>query len=140
MRKRFSNFGDRLSGFMQGRYGYDELSRFMSAIGIIIMVISLFPHLHFLYTIGFALLILSLLRSLSRNIYKRQMERNKYLSLRSKPVQKIRIYKKMWRERKTHEYYKCPGCKAYVRITKPGKGRRIMVTCPKCRQSFEERT
>ena len=50
------------------------------------------------------------------------------------------LYKNIWRDRKTHKYYKCPGCAAFVRIRKPEKGRRILVTCPKCRQSFEKRT
>lgn len=140
MKKRFSNWGYKLSSFMQGRYGYDELSRFLSIAGLIIMVFSWFPHLNILYFLGLALLLWSWFRTFSRNIYKRQMELSKFLNLKGKITQKIRLYKNMWRDRKTHKYYKCPGCRTYVRIKKPAKGKRIMVTCPKCRQSFEKRT
>jgi hypothetical protein len=140
MRKWFSNLGYKISGFMQGRYGYDELSRFLSIAGIIIMFVSCIPYLHLLYFPGLAMLVWSWYRIFSRNIYKRQMERSRYLDIRDKTVQKFRMRKSMWRDRKTHKYYKCPGCKTFVRITKPGKGKRIMVTCPKCRRSFEKRT
>lgn len=140
MKKWFSNLEYKMNCFMQGRYGYDELSRFLSVTALILVIISCFKYLHFLYILGFAILIWSIVRTFSRNIYKRQRERSRYLIIRNKIVQKFRLYKGMWRDRKTHKYYKCPGCKNFVRIKKPEKGRKIMITCPKCRQSFEKRT
>ena len=140
MKKRFSTLGYKISGFMQGRYGLDELSRFLTIAALIMMIISNFSNLGFLYFLSIAMLIWSWWRTLSRNIYKRQKERNRYLSIKNKPAQKLRLYKKIWRDRKTHKYYTCPSCKAMIRITKPGRGKKIMVTCPKCRQSFEKRT
>jgi hypothetical protein len=140
MKKWFSNLGYKLSGFMQGRYGYDELSRFLTITGLVMMIISSFSYLHFLYFISVALLVWSWVRTFSRNIYKRQMERSKYLRIRNKLMQRFRLKKRIWQERKTHRYYKCPNCKSMVRITKPGRGKKIMITCPKCRQSFEKRT
>jgi hypothetical protein len=140
MRKWFSTLGYKMSAFMQGRYGYDELSRFMFIIALILMILSRFPHLHLLYIPGFVLLMWSWVRTTSRNIYKRQTERNRYLSIKNKFTGKFRLLKGRWRDRKTHRYYKCPSCKAMVRIVKPPKGKRIMVTCPKCRHSFEKRT
>jgi len=125
---------------MYGRYGYDELSRDLFIAGLIMIALSNIPHLHFFYLLGLALMICLFCRGFSRNIYKRQLERNRYLNFRNKVVQRLRIYNNIWRDRKTHKYYKCPGCKSFVRITRPGKGRRIMVTCPKCRLSFEKRT
>lgn len=140
MKQWFSNLVYKLNGFMQGRYGYDELSRFLFIAGLILMFISYFPHLHLFYVLGFAMILWSLFRVLSRNIYKRQIERTKYLNIKNKLVQKFQLYKNMWSHRKTHKYYKCPSCKIYVRISKPGKGKRIMITCPKCGQRFEKRT
>lgn len=140
MKRWFSTLGYKVNAYMQGRNGYDELSRFLAISGLILMILSWFPYLHFLYVFGFAMLIWSWVRSLSRNIYKRQAERNRFLSIRNKCTQGFRRYKNRWRDRKTHSYYKCPSCKTMVRITKPRKGIRIMVTCPKCRQSFEKRT
>ncbi len=68
------------------------------------------------------------------------MERQKYLAVRYRIKQKFQLYKNIWRDRKTHKYYKCPHCKAVVRISKPGKGRTITVDCPKCGQGFTKRT
>jgi len=140
MKKWFSNLGYKLNIFMQGRYGYDELSRFLLITGLIMMLISGFKYLHLLYLLGFAMLLWSLFRTLSKNIYKRQMERSKYLGIKNKTVHKFRVYKNIWRDRKTHKYYKCTGCRNFVRIKKPEKGRKIMITCPKCKYSFEKRT
>lgn len=136
----FSNLGYRMNMFMRGRYGYDELFLFLSVAGFLLMLISVFPYLHFLYLLGAALLIWACVRSMSKNIYKRQMERSRYLNIKNKIMQKFRQYKRKWRDRKIYKYYKCPNCKVTVRISNPGKGRRIVITCPKCRQSFEKRT
>jgi len=140
MKKWLTTLGYRINGFMQGRYGYDEFSRFLLIAGLVLMAVSCFPYLHFLYILGFAGVVWAWVRTMSKNIYKRQMERNKYLGVKNKVTQQFRLYKNIWRDRKTHKYYKCPGCAAFVRIRKPEKGRRILVTCPKCRQSFEKRT
>lgn len=139
MKKWFSTLGYKVNDFMYGRYGFDELSRLLLLSGFIMAVISRFQYLKLLYILGFLLLVWSFARAFSKNIYKRQMERNRYLIIKNKIMQKFRLYKGIWHDRKTHKYYKCPGCKTMVRIVKPGKGKRIMVTCPKCRQSFEKR-
>jgi len=140
MKKFFSQLGYKFNGFMQGRYGYDELSRLLALSGCIIILLSTIPPIRFLYIIGFVMLVWSWFRTLSRNIYKRQLERNKYLSIKNKLLQKIRLYKRIWKERKSHKYYKCPGCKTMVRIIKPGKGKNITITCPKCKERFKKRT
>lgn len=133
-------FSSDLQRHMQGRYGYDELSRFLSITGLILMLLFFLLRINILYLIALALVIWSCFRSFSRNIYKRQAERYKYLNLRNKVLQKFRFYKNIWRDRKTHKYYKCPVCKSVVRITKPGKGKTIKIRCPKCGNNFEKRT
>ena len=44
----------------------------------------------------------------------------------------------MWRERKTHRYFKCPNCKTMVRVPK-GKGK-IVITCTRCHHEIVKRT
>ena len=39
--------------------------------------------------------------------------------------------KNIWRDRKTHTYFKCANCKAVIRVPKRKGGG--IVTCPKCR-------
>lgn len=126
---------------MQGRYGMDELSYFLSTAGLVLCLLSiLFRSLSILYLPALALMIWAWYRSFSKNIYKRQRERNRYLEIRQAIQRKITLVKNMWRDRKTHRYYKCPNCKAVVRIPKPPKGKNIEITCHRCHQSFNKRT
>lgn len=140
MKKWFSTIGYRINAFMQGRYGIDELSRFLTIVALIMLLLSNLPYLGFLYILSIVVLVWSWTRSLSRNIYKRQRERDRFLSIRNKFMPRVKVRKMIWRDRKTHKYYKCPSCKTMVRIRKPGKGKKIRVTCPKCGHSFEKRT
>jgi len=129
-----------LQRFMQGRYGYDELSQFLSVTGLILLLLSFFPLFRVLYFVAFALFIWMWFRIFSKNIYKRQVERSKYLNVKNKVMREFRLCKNAWRDRKTHKYYKCPHCKAVARITKPGKGRKIAIRCPKCGNDFDIKT
>lgn len=140
MRRFFQNLWYGLQRFMQGRYGYDELSRFLTNAALVLLLLSLIPFLRFLYFIAFVPIFWAWFRSFSKNICKRQMEREKYLNARRRIIQKYGLYRNMWRERKTHKYYRCSTCRAVVRISNPGKGRKIVVHCPKCNSSFEKRT
>lgn len=141
MKNFFESIGYKLRTFMRGRYGMDELSYFISVIGIIMLLLSiLIPPLFILYFVGFVLLIWTWFRFFSRNIYKRQVERNKYLMIKGNVRQNFVLIKNKWVERKTHKYYKCPSCKATIRITKPARGRKIKINCPKCHNNFVKKT
>lgn len=140
MKKWFGNIGYKIQQFMQGRYGYDELSRFLSISAIVLLFLSLIPYMGILYFLSFILLIWSVFRSFSKNIYKRQTERQKYLQIKNKIKRTFVLLRNIWRDRKTHKYYKCPDCKAVARISNPGKGRTIAINCPKCGHEFSKKT
>ena len=140
MKKWLSNIGYKIQYFMQGRYGYDELSWFLSVSGLVLLLLSGIPHLWVLYFFALLLMVWSLFRAFSRNIYKRQMERQKYLTFKYKIRQDFMLYRNAWRDRKTHKYYKCPYCKAVARIRRPEKGKTIAINCAKCGQEFQKRT
>lgn len=140
MKKWFSNLEYKFHCFMQGRYGYDELTRFLSVAGFVLLFLSFIPYLRILYFLAFILLIWLWFRLFSKNIYKRQMERQKYLAIKKKVKQKFMFLRNIWCDRKTHKYYKCPHCKAIMRIRKPEKGRTITINCPKCGQELRKRT
>lgn len=141
MKRFFENMGDKTRAFMQGRYGTDELSHFLSIAGLVILLLACFIRpMGILYIPALALLAWSWFRSLSKNIYKRQNERGRYMEMQGKVRHKISLAKNMWSERKTHRYYKCPHCKVTVRIVKPRKGKNISITCPKCHNSFGRKT
>jgi len=130
MKQWLYNLRYQFSRWMIGRYGYDELSRGMMAIVIILMLLSLIPHLGFISILGWILIILVYYRCFSKNVVKRTAERTKYLQLTYKIRTRLNTYKRMWNERKTYRYFKCPTCKSYVRVPK-GKGK-IAIRCTKC--------
>ena len=122
---------------MQGRYGNDQLNRFLMVLVMISLLISLFGVRPF-YLVGIAILVWSYSRMFSRNIYKRQAENSIYLRYEYKVRQKFAGWKKAAKQRKTHHIYKCPSCKQKIRIPR-GKGK-IEIRCPKCGQTFIRRS
>lgn len=132
MKQWFQKFAYKVARWMQGRYGYDELSRFLSIGGIVLLLLSRFPRLSMLYLPALAAIIWSSIRMYSKNIAKRQKERAWYLKQRSKITGAFSLTKRRWQDRKTHKYFKCQRCGASMRVPK-GKGK-IKITCPKCGQ------
>ena len=138
MKRFFQNIGYRFSQWMQGRYGTDELSRFMTIAGTVLLVLSFFRKLSFLWFPAMAILVLSLFRVYSKNMDKRLAERNWYLGIRSKAASYIMLLKKKWKDRKTHVYFKCPGCGKILRVPR-GKGT-LKVRCPQCGREIIKKT
>lgn len=64
--------------------------------------------------------------SATKNMNKEELERAK------------RTAKKMWKERKTSAFLKCPNCGQILSVPK-GKGK-IRVTCPKCHAKMETKS
>ena len=136
MKRWLQRFGEQMQVWMYGRYGYDELFKFLLIAALVCIFFSTFVPL--LSLIALILLIWSMFRSFSRNIEKRQKEREVYLKYIGKVKQSFKRRKNMWRERKTHRYYKCPECKHWLRVPK-GKGK-IEITCPVCKSKITRKT
>jgi len=146
MRNFMNNLRNRFVRFMYGRYGLDQMGRFMSNTLMVMLVISLVLSLLFggtligqvLYYASLILLIWMYFRMFSKNIYKRQLENTKFLELQRKYGG---TFAKKWahlKQRKTHVFFKCPSCKLKMRTPK-GQGEKH-VTCPKCGTQFTKRT
>jgi 4-hydroxybenzoate polyprenyltransferase len=69
---------------MQGRYGVDSLSRFLSGVLIAIIVLGLFIPIPFSGLITLALLVILYWRMFSKNIPRRYEENQKFLELKDK--------------------------------------------------------
>ena len=124
--------------FMYGRYGADELSFALTIISIIIMIVSNFDKLRFLYFVALIPLAVAFWRSLSRDTNARYNEKVKFLKLIKGPKEKINLFIKKIKDRKTHRFFTCSKCKATLRVPK-GRGK-INITCPKCQNSFIKKT
>ena len=125
---------ERLIRFMSGRYGADQLSRFMLGVCFVCLILNLFTGTYLLYVLALALLAVCYFRMFSRNIQKRYAENQKYLQLTGGIRRKWAVFLRDWKDRKTHRIYKCPGCGQKIRIPK-GHGR-VEIRCPKCRTQF----
>lgn len=129
--------GNWLRKVMAGRYGVDELSRFLTVAAMAMLVLSiLFNNVLslFFWLIAIASLIWSYFRLFSRNTYKRKAENNAYLTARYAVTCKFTGLKQRLRQKRYYRFYKCPRCKVTTRVPK-GKGK-IRITCPKCGESF----
>ena len=122
---------EKIARFMQGRYGVDELGRFMTGASLVILILELFTGWYFLTLVFWAIFIIVYYRIFSRDYGKRQQENQKFLNAR------YRLNAK-WYHVKNYHIYKCPNCKQKIRIPR-GKGK-IMVRCPKCNTEFQKRS
>ncbi|MCR5311083.1 MAG: hypothetical protein K6E32_06710 [Lachnospiraceae bacterium] len=138
MREFFSNLGRRIRTGLIGRYGIDEFSRFLMILGIVFLFLGIIRPLQFLAIPAWMLVIYAYYRCFSKNIVKRSNERDRYLRITGKFKGKFSVYGRMWKERKTHKYYRCSVCRTMVRVPR-GKGK-IAITCPKCRNEFIKTT
>lgn len=119
---------------MYGRYGVDQFSRFLSSISLVELLLNLLTGWRIFNTLFLVTVIYNCFRIYSKNIYKRQAELNAFMVLKRQADSKTAVYRRMWKERKTHRFFACPNCKTTVRVPK-GRGK-IEITCPKCRNNF----
>lgn len=151
-----------MNDFMKGRNGADELTIVMGFAGIIIAMIGSIARIQWLSWIAIAVIVLGVLRGLSKNIDARRKENETFVAATAnvpglgKFVASLgggaaaagtskedferakRTAKKMWKGRKTTAYLKCPNCGQMLSVPK-GKGK-IRVTCPKCHAKMETRS
>ena len=126
---------ERFASFMIGRYGIDRLYYFLLAICFAIIVVNIFVNSLILSLMESALFAYAIYRVLSRNIYKRQAENEKYIKLTEKPKRFLNLQKCKFRDRKTHVYKKCPQCKTVLRL--PKQQGKHTVKCPRCSERFD---
>lgn len=124
---------EKIYRFMQGRYGGDQLNRFLMIIALACFALSFLGGRVF-YLIGTAILVYAYFRMLSKNIYKRRAENTAYVQCEYKIRQRFATWKRDMKQRKTHHIYKCPSCRQKIRIPR-GKGK-IEIRCPKCSHTF----
>ena len=130
----FRQFTAKLSAalrqFMAGRYGTDRLNMVILCAGLVASLLSVWikaaPFNLIFWALSYGLMIWAIVRSLSRNTYKRYQENRKFLQL----VNRIKD--------RDHRYFDCPKCRQLVRVPR-GKGK-IAITCPRCREKFVKKT
>lgn len=131
-----SKFKNKLITFFYGRYGNDTLNKVLTYTYVswllTFTIIDIFINSIVFTIIGWlatvALFSWVMFRMLSRNIYARRRENEKFCGF-------FKLQRNKFRDRKTHVYRKCPSCKAVLRLPK-AKGKHTVV-CPRCKNRFE---
>ena len=128
------SFRERLFRFFSGRNGSDALGRTALIASLVIDIVSLFLHSLILYFVAMVLLGYSFFRMFSRNVYKRQIENQRFCRLWRPFKNFFVLQRNKHRDRKTHVYKKCKHCKKVLRLPRV-KGEHT-VKCPCCQQRF----
>ena len=69
---------------MVGRYGNDELNKFLFIVSLVLIVLNLFLQIRALHVLVVLIIIVSFSRSFSRCFDKRQRENMKYLEIKNR--------------------------------------------------------
>jgi len=123
---------------MIGRYGPDHLGFSMIIISLVLALLYAAIGVTPLLLISYIVFGLAIYRMLSRNIYRRRAENDKFIRywwpIRTRIIRVVERIK----QRRTHRFFVCPGCKKKLRVPK-GKGK-LQITCPKCAEKFFRKT
>jgi DNA-directed RNA polymerase subunit RPC12/RpoP len=125
--------------FMYGRYGHDKLNYFIIIFAMALSIVSalFFKGNPFISLFVYGLLIVSMLRMLSRKASKRRKENDKFMTLTRPFRSSYKLFKKNVTD-KDHRYYQCPQCGQKVRVPR-GRGK-VEISCPSCRTKFSRRS
>lgn len=126
-----------LQRFFYGRYGGDALNMTLLLGGLLWSFIWRFTPLWPVGYLSFVALGWALFRMLSRNVYKRRAENEKFLRL-VRPVTGWFRTRSQRAKDQAHRYYACPACRQTCRVPR-GRGK-IEITCPKCGKKFVKKT
>ncbi|MBK0996401.1 hypothetical protein JFK98_02760 [Enterococcus faecium] len=137
--ERLIRFQQNYHKLMQGRYAkFDQLNRCLLIAALVFSLLSRWLP----YRIGQLLFIVffgwMIFRFLSKKIYPRLNENQRYLKYLDRVKEKyhqIKNKKQVKMDRKSYTFFECPNCHQKQRAPK-GKGR-IRVTCKTCGIKFE---
>ena len=124
------NFRSRMASFLQGRYGIDQLYYGLLGLYIVLILLRIFIHTPILPWVGLVVLILTVLRTMSKNFAARRRENEVFLKV-WRPVKNwFVLCRDRIRDRKTYRYRRCRHCRAILRL--PVKKGKHTARCPKC--------
>lgn len=127
-----------LRNFMIGRYGQDHLNSALLIAALAVWLLSLITGSSLLSLLYYIFMFLAIFRMFSRQIEKRRKENDRFLTYWWPMRRKLQLFIRKTKERRTHKFFKCPGCRNTLRVPK-GKGK-VNITCPKCGERFQKKT
>ena len=128
---------NKLAQFMYGRYGTDQLYIALIGAYFALIVANTFISSTVISIFMSAVLVYTIFRALSRNVYKRRMENEKFMKIWRPIKAQGSLMIRRVKEIKTHRFRKCPHCKKVLRL--PRMRGKHTVKCPCCNKEFELR-
>ena len=128
---------EKMTRFMAGRNGNDQLNLFLYAADAILLIAATLVRGQagrWMWLAVLALLGYIYFRMFSKNLTKRREENGKYLRLRYSIQAGLKIRREKWVQRKDYKFFTCPSCKTTLRVPR-GHGK-IKIVCRKCGNSF----
>ena len=128
---------EKMTRFMAGRNGNDQLNLFLYAADAILLIAATLVRGQAGRWMWLAVLILLgyiYFRMFSKNLTKRREENGKYLRVRYSIQAGLKIRREKWVQRKDYKFFTCPSCKAVMRVPR-GRGK-IRIVCHKCGNTF----
>ncbi len=123
--------------FMSGRYGVDNLGSTMLWTGVVMSLVGSLTQTSALTIVADVLLIVMLVRMLSKDRYKRQHENQVYLQKTEKVRRAVSEWANRVKNSKKYRYFTCPQCKKRLRVPR-GVGK-ITITCKGCGNKFDKK-
>ena len=127
-----------MARFMAGRNGNDQLNRFLLLAAVVLLLLASLLRRsvlgNLLSLLVPVLLGLTYFRMLSRDLYRRRSENERYLRELEKLRAKLRIQRERWNQRKDYKFFTCPSCKSVMRVPR-GRGK-IRIVCHRCGNTF----
>lgn len=126
-------FIEKIQKFMYGRYARpDELHKFLIWTYVILFIINLFLNNSILRIIEIILMFLIFFRMLSKKIYKRSNENQKFIKIKNIILKPFINIKRNIKD-KDHVYKKCHKCKTILKLPVPSERGIKHAKCPKCK-------
>jgi len=121
MRYKFINF-------MRGRYGVDELYKFLLYLYLGLFIINIFIDSEIVSILELIVVCIMFYRCFSKNINKRRKENINFLELKKRIIELFRGTSK------DYVYKKCHKCRKMLRLPVPSRRGVKKVICPVCKK------
>ena len=126
-------FLNKIQRFMYGRNGLDELNMFLFQVYLVLFILNIFIKSSVLSFIELILVIVTILRMISKNIYSRSKENVFFVKIKKKSLKPFNDIKRNFND-KDHVYKKCHYCKTTLKLPLPSKRGLKKVKCPDCKK------
>lgn len=127
----------KLQRFMMGRYGIDEVYKFLFVIYMLLFLLGLFVKWEILTYLEVIVVVIMFYRVFSKNISSRKKEEKLYLQLKKKVSKPFYNIKRNFLDRDYYVYKKCHNCGKTLKLPLPPKRGIQKVKCPSCKKKIK---